>query len=128
MLGITLVNLIPSMKPGFETPPENGYGPSRAMFWVFMYLVALGAGGIKPCVSSFGGDQFKEESARERKWRSSFFNWFYFTVNVGSLVSGVTSARVSLVTEQGDVQELQSRGQETRVLSLGFGVGRGTVL
>jgi hypothetical protein len=32
----------------------------------FMYLTALGSGGIKPCVSSFGGDQFKETSARER--------------------------------------------------------------
>jgi dipeptide/tripeptide permease len=32
----------------------------------FMYLVALGSGGIKPCVSSFGGDQFKETSMRER--------------------------------------------------------------
>lgn len=30
-------------------------------------LCALtGGGGIKPCVSSFGGDQFKETSARER--------------------------------------------------------------
>ena len=88
MLGVTLVNLIPGMVPQFEAPPANGYGPSRAMFWAFMYLVALGSGGIKPCVSSFGGDQFREESARERKWRSSFFNWFYFSINVGSLVSG----------------------------------------
>jgi hypothetical protein len=31
-----------------------------------MYLTALGSGGIKPCVSSFGGDQFRETSARER--------------------------------------------------------------
>jgi len=23
-------------------------------------LIALGTGGIKPCVSAFGGDQFKE--------------------------------------------------------------------
>jgi hypothetical protein len=30
------------------------------------HMQALGSGGIKPCVSSFGGDQFKETSARER--------------------------------------------------------------
>lgn len=30
------------------------------------YLTALGSGGIKPCVSSFGGDQFRENSAKER--------------------------------------------------------------
>lgn len=31
-----------------------------------MYLTALGSGGIKPCVSSFGGDQFQEGNPTER--------------------------------------------------------------
>jgi dipeptide/tripeptide permease len=31
-----------------------------------MNLTCMGSGGIKPCVSSFGGDQFRESSARER--------------------------------------------------------------
>jgi len=106
LLGITLVNIIPSMQPQFEKPPANGYGPSRAMFWAFMYLVALGSGGIKPCVSSFGGDQFKEESARERKWRSSFFNWFYFSINVGSLVATLVVVPV----------------QENQGYGIGFGI------
>ena len=52
-----------------------------------MYLIAVGAGGIKPCVSSFGGDQFRDDSALERGWRSSFFNWFYFAINTGALLS-----------------------------------------
>jgi dipeptide/tripeptide permease len=56
MLGITVVNLIPSIKPQFNAPPANGsYDLTRALFWLFMYLTALGSGGIKPCVSSFGG-------------------------------------------------------------------------
>jgi peptide/histidine transporter 3/4 len=41
-----------------------------------MIIVALGAGGIKPCVASFGGDQYREDSAVERGWRSKFFNWY----------------------------------------------------
>lgn len=67
MLGITLVNLIPSIKPTKGGPdPPAGMDTTKAVFWAFMYLTALGSGGIKPCVSSFGGDQFKETSARER--------------------------------------------------------------
>ena len=30
------------------------YGPAVALF-----LIGIGTGGIKPCVSAFGGDQFK---------------------------------------------------------------------
>eukprot|EP00878_Enallax_costatus_P032004 GHUV01035089.1.p1 GENE.GHUV01035089.1~~GHUV01035089.1.p1 ORF type:complete len:302 (+),score=57.47 GHUV01035089.1:596-1501(+) len=88
MLGITLVNTIPSIKPiqGGPEPPA-GIHTTMSVFWAFMYVTALGSGGIKPCVSSFGGDQFKENSARERSWRSSFFNWFYFCINLGSLVA-----------------------------------------
>jgi len=43
------------------------------------HAVCAGTGGIKPCVSSFGADQFDEES--EQKEKSSFFNWFYWMVS-----------------------------------------------
>lgn len=66
MLGISLVNLLPALKPTREAPPPAGLDVTRRVFWAFMYLTALGSGGIKPCVSSFGGDQFQEGSATER--------------------------------------------------------------
>ncbi|XP_072841330.2 solute carrier family 15 member 2 isoform X2 [Pogona vitticeps] len=47
-------------------------------------LIALGTGGIKPCVAAFGGDQFEEEHAQER---SQFFSVFYLSINAGSLIS-----------------------------------------
>lgn len=50
-------------------------------------MIALGTGGIKPCVSSFGADQFDETDETERKKKSSFFNWFYFSINVGALIA-----------------------------------------
>lgn len=48
-------------------------------------LVALGSGGIKPCVAAFGGDQFKmpEQAAQ----MATFFSIFYFAINSGSLIS-----------------------------------------
>lgn len=107
MLGITLVNIIPAIKPMKGGPePPAGIGATKGVFWAFMYLTALGSGGIKPCVSSFGGDQFKESSARERKWRSSFFNWFYFVINIGSLVASTVVVGV----------------QESKGYGIGFGI------
>ena len=50
-------------------------------------MIALGTGGIKPCVSSFGADQFDDTDPAERIQKGSFFNWFYFSINIGGLVS-----------------------------------------
>ncbi|MEE6508812.1 hypothetical protein FKM82_023091 [Ascaphus truei] len=49
-----------------------------------LVAIAFGTGGIKPCVSAFGGDQFEEEHAQER---SKFFSIFYLSINAGSLIS-----------------------------------------
>jgi POT family proton-dependent oligopeptide transporter len=47
-------------------------------------LIALGAGGIKPCVSAHVGDQF---GAGNRHWLSKVFSWFYLSVNFGAFIS-----------------------------------------
>ena len=47
-------------------------------------LIALGSGGIKPCVSAHVGDQF---GARNAHLLSRIFNWFYFSINTGAFVS-----------------------------------------
>lgn len=57
------------------------------MLFVALYLIALGTGGIKPCVSSFGADQFDENDLNEKKRKASFFNWFYFSINIGALIA-----------------------------------------
>lgn len=58
-----------------------------SVFFVGLYMIALGTGGIKPCVSSFGADQFDDSDETEKKSKSSFFNWFYFSINIGALVA-----------------------------------------
>lgn len=65
----------------------NALKNSVAVAFVALYLIALGTGGIKPCVSSFGADQFDETDEKEREKKSSFFNWFYFSINVGALIA-----------------------------------------
>ncbi|KAL0379249.1 UNVERIFIED_CONTAM: protein NRT1/ PTR FAMILY 8.2 [Sesamum radiatum] len=57
-----------------------------AVFSVALYLVALGSGGMKPCVSSYGADQFDDADEVEKGHKSSFFNWLYFSTNIGVLI------------------------------------------
>ena len=47
-------------------------------------LIAVGSGGIKPCVSAHVGDQFGEGN---RHLLERVFYWFYFSINVGSTLS-----------------------------------------
>uniref|UniRef100_A0A8C5BCX8 Solute carrier family 15 member 1-like n=1 Tax=Gadus morhua TaxID=8049 RepID=A0A8C5BCX8_GADMO len=57
-----------------------------ALSMVGLILIALGTGGIKPCVAAFGGDQFNEH---QEKQRSTFFSIFYLSINAGSLLSTI---------------------------------------
>ena len=51
---------------------------------VGLFLIALGTGGIKPCVPAFGGDQFTSDQSHLLQ---RFFSVFYFAMSVGSLLS-----------------------------------------
>ncbi|KXG38765.1 protein NRT1/ PTR FAMILY 8.5 [Sorghum bicolor] len=62
-------------------------GIHRLTAYLGLYLIALGSGGIKPCVCSLGADQFDAADPVERVTKASFFNWYYFSVNIGSLLS-----------------------------------------
>jgi peptide/histidine transporter 3/4 len=42
-------------------------------------------------VSSFGADHFDESDPDEAREKSSFFNWFYWMINIGALVSSRAS-------------------------------------
>ncbi|XP_073750477.1 solute carrier family 15 member 1 isoform X1 [Callorhinus ursinus] len=57
-----------------------------ALSMIGLALIALGTGGIKPCVSAFGGDQFEEG---QEKQRNRFFSIFYLAINAGSLLSTI---------------------------------------
>ncbi|NXC89813.1 S15A1 protein, partial [Cercotrichas coryphoeus] len=62
----------------------NNKAPNIALSMIGLILIALGTGGIKPCVSAFGGDQFEEDQERQR---GTFFSLFYLSINAGSLLS-----------------------------------------
>ncbi|XP_020841570.1 solute carrier family 15 member 2-like [Phascolarctos cinereus] len=77
-------------------PVVGGHLMHTVLSMVGLFLIALGTGGIKPCVAAFGGDQFEEEHAKER---SRFFSVFYLAINAGSLISVFVTPML-----RGDVQ------------------------
>ncbi|MBT5017355.1 MAG: POT family MFS transporter [Planctomicrobium sp.] len=60
-----------------------GLSPTNYM-WLGLILIAVGAGGIKPCVSAHVGDQFGKKNEH---LMSKVYQWFYFSINFGSTLS-----------------------------------------
>ncbi|XP_057537245.1 protein NRT1/ PTR FAMILY 5.10-like [Amaranthus tricolor] len=94
---LTLSAMLPSLSCINEDTMNNDtFGCSshlqRMMFFIAIYMVAIGQGGHKPCVQAFGANQFDGENPAESKAKSSFFNWWYFGLCTGSLLGiGVLS-------------------------------------
>ncbi|XP_067054786.1 solute carrier family 15 member 4-like [Acropora muricata] len=60
---------------------------ARLLFFAAaLTILAFATGGIKSNVSPFGADQNQEEGPRAVQ---TFFNWFYFFINLGSLLAFV---------------------------------------
>ncbi|KAL5982536.1 hypothetical protein ACLOJK_016609 [Asimina triloba] len=95
MILLTLSGSLDSLRPppclnpvDLKTCPPATTGQS-ALLYIALGLIALGTGGIKPCVSSFGADQFDEADKEEASQKYAFFNWFFFGINMGVLI-GIT--------------------------------------
>lgn len=58
--------------------------PGREGLLAGLLLIAVGAGGIKPCVSAHVGDQFGEKN---QYLLEKVFGWFYLSINIGALIS-----------------------------------------
>src|SRR6202051_3449473 len=57
---------------------------TRMGLFLGLLLIAIGSGGIKPCVSAHVGDQF---GTGNQHLLSRAFGWFYLSINLGSSVS-----------------------------------------
>jgi proton-dependent oligopeptide transporter, POT family len=66
-----------------DFPQWLGVDP-RVLLMIGLTCLAIGAGGIKPCVSAHVGDQF---SRTNKHLIAKAFAWFYFAINFGSTVS-----------------------------------------
>ncbi|KAH9619448.1 hypothetical protein KSS87_003050 [Heliosperma pusillum] len=84
---LTMAEYIPSLKPC--TTCEHGNKKHEVVFYLAIYLVSFATGGYKPCLQSFGADQFDENNPMERKQKMSFFNWWNISLCCG-IFFGVT--------------------------------------
>jgi POT family proton-dependent oligopeptide transporter len=55
-------------------------------FYAGLLLIAVGAGGIKPCVAAFVGDQF---TTAQKSLLPKIFAAFYWSVNIGSFTASL---------------------------------------
>jgi len=84
---LTISASVPGLTPTCSGETCHATAGQTAITFIALYLIALGTGGIKPCVSSFGADQFDDTDEKEKESKSSFFNWFYFVINVGAMIA-----------------------------------------
>lgn len=77
ILRLSLVYVLGNIILAFSTANEN-------LFMTGLLFVAIGAGGIKPCVSANVGDQFDQSN---QHLMSKAFDAFYFSINLGSFFS-----------------------------------------
>ncbi|XP_057973353.1 protein NRT1/ PTR FAMILY 4.5-like isoform X2 [Malania oleifera] len=57
-----------------------------AFLFTSLYLVAFGGSGVKAALPPLGADQFNDDDPKERALLSSYFNWLWFSLIVGSLI------------------------------------------
>lgn len=58
-----------------------------AMLYTGLYIVAAGTGAVKASLPAHGADQFDDRDPTEKRLISNFFNWYFFSLCVGSLVA-----------------------------------------
>ncbi|KAH6837445.1 Major facilitator superfamily protein [Perilla frutescens var. hirtella] len=86
MVLLTMAVSIKFLKPSCENGVCNKATTTQiAFFYTSLYIIAIGAGGTKPNISTFGADQFDDLNPHEKKLKASFFNWWMFSAFTGAL-------------------------------------------
>lgn len=84
---------IPQLKPPACNMLSDGENCKEAkglkglIFFVALYLVALGSGCVKPNMIAHGADQFNQDNPKQSKKLSTYFNAAYFAFSVGELIA-----------------------------------------
>ncbi|KAF9616280.1 hypothetical protein IFM89_029056 [Coptis chinensis] len=62
-------------------------GFQMSIFYMSLYVIALGTGGLKSSVSGFGTDQFDDKDEKEKARMAYFFNRFLLFISMGTITA-----------------------------------------
>ena len=98
---------------------------TREGITIGLALIAIGAGGIKPCVSAHVGDQFGNLN---RHLLPKVFSWFYFSINIGAATSMMLTPYIlnETAAEYGGALAFGIPGILMAIATVLFWVGRNT--
>ncbi|KAK4766272.1 hypothetical protein SAY87_007914 [Trapa incisa] len=86
MILLTMASSLKILRPTCENGAcSKATGLQIAFFYSALYIIAIGAGGTKPNISTFGADQFDDFNPQEKRLKVSFFNWWVFSSFLGGL-------------------------------------------
>jgi POT family proton-dependent oligopeptide transporter len=78
---------------GFSVPYVIGQFllgiPNEIALFIALALLAGGSGVIKPNISTLMGETYDDKRPGQEGLRSAAFLWFYFSINIGALISQV---------------------------------------
>ncbi|XVF08174.1 hypothetical protein REPUB_Repub06bG0203200 [Reevesia pubescens] len=89
MATMTLTAAVPKLRPPRCIDENNCIEPKlwqMGILFAGLALMAIGAGGIRPCNIAFGADQFDATTKKGRAQLESFFNWWYFTFTLALVI------------------------------------------
>lgn len=87
---ITITAAINKLRPATCNEPigcELPQGGQLSVLFIGLGLIAIGAGGIRPCNIAFGADQFDTRTKKGKAQLESFFNWWYFLFTIALLIA-----------------------------------------
>ena len=84
ILSLSLVYCAGHLTLALLDVPLGGILEPRAILATGLILIAIGSGGIKPCVTAHVGDQFGKQN---QHLLSRVIAWFYFSINLGATTS-----------------------------------------
>lgn len=89
MVLLTTVVSLKSLKPSCTNGVCKASTSQISLFYLSLYTIAIGSGGTKPNISTFGADQFDDFDSHEKELKVSFFNWWMFSTFMGALFATI---------------------------------------